>query len=166
MALRRGGHYSCLTNHRDDSKREKKFMRNIGTKHTTKDWVRLAAKLSLLFTEPKVRAAIGNQIKDRVNDLSGSMSDKFDDVSDTVSSKYEDAADRLEAAANALQGQTNWPSRLTGFLLGVGIGAGLGILLAPASGSETRETVREKAADVTDKFRRSVMNMPSTGTEG
>lgn len=140
-------------------------MRDI-RKNTTKDWVRLAAKLSLLFTEPKVRAAIGNQIKDRVDDLTDRVSGKFDGVSDAVSDKYEDAADRLEAAADALQGKTVWPSRLTGFLLGVGIGAGLGLLLAPASGSEIRETVRDKAADMTDKFRRSVMNMPSTGTQG
>lgn len=140
-------------------------MRNIG-KNTAKDWVRLAAKLSLLFTEPKVRAAIGNQIKDRVDDLTDSVSGKFDEVSDNVASQYEDAADRLEAAADALQGKTYWPSRVTGFLMGVGIGAALGILLAPASGSEIRESVRDKAADMKNKFRRSVMNMPSTGTEG
>jgi gas vesicle protein len=140
-------------------------MRNVG-KYTTKDWVRMAAKLSLLFTEPKVRAAINNQIKDRVENLTDRVSEKFDDVSDTVAGKYEEAADRLEAAADALQGKTSWVSPVTGFLLGVGIGAGLGILLAPASGSEIRESVRDKAADVTNRFRRSVMNMPSTGTEG
>lgn len=126
----------------------------------------MAAKLSLLFTEPKVRAAISDQIKDRVDGLTDRVSDKFDEVSDSVASKYEDAADRLEAAADALQGKTYWPSRVTGFLLGVGIGAGLGLLLAPASGSEIRETVRDKAADMRNRFRRSVMNMPPTGTEG
>jgi gas vesicle protein len=140
-------------------------MRDI-RRNTAKDWVRLAAKLSLLFTEPKVRAAINNQIKDRVNDLTDRVSEKFDDVSDTVASKYEEAADRLEAAADALQGKTSWVSPVAGFLLGVGIRAGLGILLAPAPGSEIRESVRDKAADVTNRVRRSIMNMPSTGTEG
>jgi gas vesicle protein len=65
-----------------------------------------------------------------------------------------------------------------GFLLGVGVGAGLGILLAPAAGSETREAIRDKAVDMknrvvdsaataTGKVRSSsVRNMPSTGTEG
>ena len=140
-------------------------MRNIG-KMNSKDWVRLAAKLGVIFTEPKVRSAIADQLKDRV-----------DDVTDRVTSKYEDAVDRLESAAAALQGRSYWPSRVAGFLLGVGVGAGLGLLLAPAPGSETRQAVVDKATDVknkvvesassaTGKIRRSVTNMPSTGTEG
>jgi hypothetical protein len=141
-------------------------MRNSGTMNTAKDWVRLAAKLGVLFTEPKVRSAIADRLKDRV-----------DDVTDTVTSKYEDAVDRLESAAAALHGRSHWPSRVTGFLVGVGVGAGLGILLAPAPGSETRQAVRDKATDVknkvvesaasaTGKIRRSVTNMSSTGTQG
>ena len=141
-------------------------MRNTGRMNTAKDWVRLAAKLGVLLTEPKVRAEIADRLKDRV-----------DDVSDTVASKYEDAVQRLESAAAALRGRRYWPSRVAGFLLGVGVGAGLGILLAPAPGSETRQAVRDKAVDVknkvvesaasaTGKIRRSVANMPSTGTQG
>ena len=141
-------------------------MRNIGKMNRAKDWVRLAAKLGVLFTEPKVRSVIADRLKDRM-----------DDVTDTVTSKYEDAVDRLESAADALRGRSYWPSRLTGFLLGVGIGAGLGLLLAPAPGSETRQAVRDKAIDVknkvvesaataTGKMRQSVTKMPSTGTEG
>ena len=142
-------------------------MRNAGTRNTVKDWVRLAAKLGVLLTEPKVRAAIADRLKDRV-----------DDVTETVANKYEDAVDRLESAAAALRGRSRWrPSRATGFLLGVGVGAGLGMLLAPASGSETRQAVRDKAADLknkvfesaasaTGKIRRSVSKMPSTGTQG
>jgi gas vesicle protein len=139
-------------------------MSNIKDKNI-KDWVRLAAKLSLLFTEPKVRAAVGDRVKDSVSDLTDSVSSKYDDLSESVSSRYADAVDRLDAAADALRGKNYWPSRVTGFLLGVGVGAALGILLAPASGSETREAVRGKAADMTDKIRRSVLSMPSTGTE-
>lgn len=141
-------------------------MRNFGRKNSTKDWVRLAAKLSLLFTEPKTRAVIGNRLKDRVEDLTDAVSGKYDEVSDTFSTKYEDAVDRLEAAADALQGKVSWSSRATGFLLGVGLGAGLGILLAPASGSETRESVRGKATEVKEKIRQSISRMPVTGTEG
>ena len=141
-------------------------MRNSGRMNAAKDWVRLAAKLGVLFTEPKVRSAIADRLKDQV-----------DDVTDAVTSKYEVAVDRLESAADALRGRSYWPSRVGGFLLGVGVGAGLGILLAPAPGSETRQAVRDKAADVknkvvesaasaTGKIRRSVTNMPSTGTQG
>jgi hypothetical protein len=141
-------------------------MRNFGSKNSFKDWARVAAKLSLLLTEPQIRAAIGNQVKDRA-----------DAVADTIASKYEDAVDRLEAVGSALQGRNYWPSRITGFLLGVGVGAGLGILLAPAAGTETRDAIRGKAVDVknkivdsastvTGKVRQSVTSMPSTGTEG
>ncbi len=140
-------------------------MRSFGSKNTTKDWVRLAAKLSLLFTEPKVRAAVGNQIRETFGDMSDTVVSKYGDVSETFASKYEGAVDRLESAVDALQGNNPWPSRMGGFLIGVGVGAGLGILLAPASGSETRESVRDKAVDVKNKFRRSVTSMPVTGTE-
>ena len=126
----------------------------------------MAAKLSLLFTEPKVRAAVGDRVKESMGDVSDTVTDKYDDLTDTVAGKYDDAVDRLEAAADALRGGGYWPSRVTGFLLGIGVGAGLGILLAPASGSETREAVRGKAVDLTNKIRQSVATMPYTGTEG
>jgi gas vesicle protein len=141
-------------------------MRDFGSRTSTKDWIRLAAKIGLLFTEPKVRAAIGDQIKESVGNMSDTVSSKYSDISDTVADKYEDAADRLEAAAEALQGKSQWPSHLAGFLLGVGVGAGLGILFAPAAGSEIRESVRDRAVDVTNRIRRSVTSMPSTGTQG
>jgi hypothetical protein len=140
-------------------------MRNIRFRKTMKNWARLAARLGLLLTEPGVRAAIGDQLKDRA-----------DRVADTVTSKYEDAVDRLEAVGAALQGRSYWPSRAMGFLLGVGVGAGLGIL-APGSGSETREAIRGRAIDAknkvvesasmaTGKIRQAVTSMSPTGTEG
>ena len=138
----------------------------MGSRSAFKDWARLAAKLSLLLTEPKVRSMIADQVRNRA-----------DAVTATISDKYEDALDRLEAAGAALQGRTRWPSRATGFLLGVGVGAGLGLLLAPAPGVETREAIRDKAAAMKDKVvesastmtgkaSRSVTSMPSTGTQG
>ena len=141
-------------------------MQKFRSGSTVKDWARLAAKLGLLLTEPKARAAISDQFKDRV-----------DHVSDTITSKYEEAVDRLEAAGDALQGRSHWPSHAMGFLLGVGVGAGLGILLAPGSGRETREAIRGKVVDVKNKvvesasmasgtIRESVTNMSRTGTEG
>jgi gas vesicle protein len=152
-------------------------MRNSVKNYTTKDWVRIAAKLSLLFTEPKVRKAIGARIKDGVDDIADTVASKYEDVNDTVVDKYEDAVERLKAAKAALEGGGYWPSRITGFLLGIGVGAGLGILLAPASGTETRTAVREKAfavkdkvfesaAAATERVRRSVTSMPFTGIQG
>lgn len=141
-------------------------MRNSAYKNRLMDWSRFAVKLGLILTDPKVRADIHDGVKTRV-----------DHVADTITSKYEEAADRLEAAGSALQGRDYWPSRTVGFLLGVGVGAGLGLLLAPATGIETREAIRDKAVEIKDKvaqsaatmsgqIRRSVTSMPSTGTEG
>jgi gas vesicle protein len=152
-------------------------MKNVVTKKSVRNWVRLAAQLGVVLTDPKVRSAIGEGLKDRVDNMTDAVTSRYDDMTDTVASKYEDAADRFEAAAAALQGKRYWPSRVSGFLLGVGVGAGLGILLAPASGLETREAVRGKAVDMknkiansaaaaTERIRQSVTRMPSTGTEG
>jgi hypothetical protein len=113
-----------------------------GTRNTAKDWARLALRLGLLLTESKGRAEIGDRLKDQV-----------DAVTDTISDKYEDAVDRLEAAQSALRGNRNWAPGLTGFLLGAGIGVGLGILFAPA------------ASDAVGKIREAV-TMPYTGTQG
>jgi hypothetical protein len=139
-------------------------MQGIRSRNRVKYWVRLAAKLGLLLTEPGIRSMFADQVKDRM-----------DNLSDTVSRRYEDAVDRLEAAGAALQGRSHWTSRTAGFLLGVGLGAGLGILLAPRAGSETRDAIRGKAVDVKDKvaesasratgkLRQSVTSMPPTGT--
>jgi gas vesicle protein len=152
-------------------------MRTTTKNYTAKDWVRLGAKLSLLFTEPKVRKVVGDRIKDGVEDISDAVASRYEDVQDTVASKYEEVVERLNAAQCALQGRGYWRPRIAGFLLGIGVGAGLGILLAPASGSETRDAVRDKAVDVknkvfgsaavaTGKVRRSVASVPFTGTEG
>src|SRR5271163_4127839 len=129
-------------------------MRNTGARNRVSDWVRVAANLSLLFTDPKLRATIADTVKKRGNDVSDTIAGKYNDVSeavsdkyDAVSDKYEDAVDRLEHAVSALRGRNHWASRVTGLLLGVGVGAGLGILLAPAAGWETRQSVRDKAVD-------------------
>lgn len=147
-------------------------MRNIRSGKTIKDWTRLAAKLGLLLTDPRVRSAIDDQVKDRVDQVSDTIADTYDNAVD----KYEDAVERLEAAGAALRKRGYWPSRMVGFFLGVGVGAGLGILLAPGSGSETRESIRGKAVEVknkvvdsasraTGRMRQSVASMPPTGTE-
>jgi YtxH-like protein len=143
------------------------FMRNSGYKNRLIDWSRFAVRIGLILTDPKVRDEINDQLKTRV-----------DRVTDTITSKYEDASDRLTAAGAALQGKDYYrPSRVFGFLLGVGVGASLGLLLAPAAGTETREAIREKAVEIKNKVvestasvrgqaRRSVSSMPPTGTEG
>ena len=42
------------------------------------------------------------------------------------------------------------------FIFGLGIGIGLGMILAPASGEETREMIAENLADIADAPRRKI----------
>jgi hypothetical protein len=141
-------------------------MRNVDRGSKTREWARLAFKLGVLLTEPKVRSAVANQMKDRV-----------DSVTDAIADKYENAIDRLGAAGDALQGKSHWPSNAVAMLLGVGVGAGIGILLAPASGGETRQAIRDRAMDMKSRatesassaaghIRSTIARVPSTGTEG
>jgi gas vesicle protein len=39
------------------------------------------------------------------------------------------------------------------FLIGLGVGIGLGVLFAPMSGEETRNNIRERANDLADQAR-------------
>lgn len=53
------------------------------------------------------------------------------------------------------------------FAAGVGVGVGAGLLLAPASGQEIRDSIGEKVQDISDKVkgRMSNQNYGATGTE-
>ncbi|MFZ0860205.1 MAG: YtxH domain-containing protein [Candidatus Sulfotelmatobacter sp.] len=53
------------------------------------------------------------------------------------------------------------------FAAGVGVGVGAGLLLAPASGEEIRNSIGEKVQDISDKVkgRVSKQNYGTTGTE-
>ena len=42
---------------------------------------------------------------------------------------------------------------MKGFLIGLGIGAGLGVLLAPMSGEQTRRNLTERANDLAESAR-------------
>jgi gas vesicle protein len=45
----------------------------------------------------------------------------------------------------------NWPEIASAFAIGLGVGAILGLLLAPRSGEETRGLLREKAQEGMDE---------------
>jgi hypothetical protein len=139
-----------------------------------KDWAKLALKFGLVLAAPKVWRAISDQLNDRVEDLSDRLSRGFEEVSETTTRKFGDAGDRLSGASDALRGRRSWAGPLTGLAVGIAIGTGLGVLLAPASGGETREALRDKAAQTRKQVIQSASNakerirqsVPFTGTEG
>ena len=53
------------------------------------------------------------------------------------------------------------------FAAGVGVGVGAGLLLAPASGEEIRNSIGERVQDISDKVKSRVskQNYSATGTE-
>ena len=53
------------------------------------------------------------------------------------------------------------------FVAGVGVGVGAGLLLAPASGEDIRNSIGEKVQDISDRVRGRVskQNFGATGTE-
>ncbi len=107
-----------------------------------KQFLRLLFGMGLLVTEPRQR----RQIYDRVTS-------KLDDVADQASRGYDAATDRVERLYRSARGEDHRGlASAASFLIGVGIGAGAGLLFAPASGRETRDVIAGKGRD----FQRSV----------
>ncbi|HTR25420.1 MAG TPA: hypothetical protein VMI10_15670 [Terriglobales bacterium] len=79
--------------------------------------------------------------------------DNFDDLRDYAEEKYESASNRVSRASDALMGDD---SRFVGNVLslaaGVGIGIGIGLLIAPASGEETRGAIADRVQVFGDKL--------------
>jgi hypothetical protein len=98
------------------------------------------------------------------------LPDNMGDIKDRAWETYETASDRLGRATNVLRGKEK--SRIIGkvgaLLIGVGVGVGVGLLIAPASGEETRADIADKVSDFGDKVREQTGRKPAsaTGTHG
>lgn len=106
--------------------------------------------------------------------LLDSLRDRFtegtEDLSDRVRDTYNEASRRVNRASDAIRGEDHRGlSTAAALLIGVGIGVGVGMLLAPASGQETRSTISNKVQEfsgrVKDKFGEGGESS-STGTYG
>jgi gas vesicle protein len=94
--------------------------------------------------------------------------DVRDRVADTVDNGAQQVSDVRDRAHDLYAGDNhNLRSALT-FAAGVGIGLSAAILLAPASGEETRNAIGEKVQDIGGRVRDCFSSVvrSATGTEG
>jgi hypothetical protein len=93
-----------------------------------------------------------------LNSLRERLPDNMDDIKGRVRDTYGTASQRVNRATNALRGQEDSQilSKAFAMAIGVGIGVGIGLLIAPASGEQTRADIADKVTDFRDKVRENV----------
>jgi hypothetical protein len=91
----------------------------------------------------------------------------MDEASDRVDRVTDRASDFADDARSAIFEEDHTLRNVLLFAAGVGVGVGAGLLLAPASGEEIRNSIGEKVQDISDKVkgRMSNQNYGATGTE-
>ncbi|MGH9510579.1 MAG: YtxH domain-containing protein [Terriglobales bacterium] len=113
--------------------------------------------------------SLRDRFADNVDDLRSRAKDNYEDLKSKAKDGYSTASDRVSRASDVLRGEDSSILGTTASLLiGIGIGVGLGMLLAPASGEETRGTIADRVQDfggkVRDRFSRE--EEAATGTYG
>lgn len=93
--------------------------------------------------------------------------EQVDRASDRASDVAEQAQSAVEDARNAIYPSTDHPLRnLLSFAAGIGVGVGAGMLLAPASGTEIRDSIGERVQNISDRVKGRVSSQRfATGTE-
>jgi hypothetical protein len=92
----------------------------------------------------------------------------MDQTADQVERVTDRAAEYADDARSAIFPEEDHTLRnVLLFAAGVGVGVGAGLLLAPASGEEIRNSIGEKVQDISDKVkgRMSNQNYGVTGTD-
>ena len=85
------------------------------------------------------------------------LPDNIDSIKSGVRDTYDTASDRVSRATDVLRGEEDSQifGKIGALLIGVGIGVGVGMLIAPASGEETRADLADKISDFGDKVRKA-----------
>ncbi len=89
--------------------------------------------------------------------------DQTADTVDRASDRAFEIADDARSAIYPREDQTL--RRVLAFAAGVGVGVGAGILLAPSSGTELRNSIGNKVHEIKTKVRNKGNEAFSTGTE-
>lgn len=91
----------------------------------------------------------------------------MDQTTDQVDRASDRASQIADDARSAIFEEDHTVRNVLLFVAGVGVGVGAGLLLAPASGEEIRNSISEKVQDISDKVKGRVSNQNygATGTE-
>jgi hypothetical protein len=104
-----------------------------------------------------------------LDSLRNRLAEGTEDLRDSIREGYGEASRRVNRASDVIRGEEHSGlSTVAALLIGVGVGVGVGMLLAPASGEETRGNLSNKVQEfggrVKDRF--SEGKSGSTGTYG
>jgi len=97
------------------------------------------------------------------------FADRIDDWTDKAHDGYDEASQRVTRAGRAIRGEDgNVLGTVGALLLGVGLGVGVGLLFAPASGEETRSNIAGRVQEFGGRVRSRVSSEAegATGTHG
>ena len=112
-------------------------------------------------------AYVLEMMKDRMSDRYDDLRDSTEDWRERARDVYDTASSRAARAKAALQGRDRpMVSSAGALLLGLGVGVGVGILLAPASGEQTRRNIGEKVHEFGERVRSRTREESATGTYG
>jgi hypothetical protein len=99
-----------------------------------------------------------------LDSLRARMAEPVDELRSKAQDTYETARDRFSRATEVVRGEdSHLLHTATAALLGLGIGVGIGLLVAPASGEETRSNIARKVRDIRDRVSSTE---GATGTHG
>jgi gas vesicle protein len=116
----------------------------------------------LLGTGVYLLDSVRGRLADNVEDIRDRAKDHYADLRDKAKDTYDIASDRVSRASDALRGDDHSALRTTvAVLIGLGIGVGLGVLLAPASGVETRSNIADKVRSFSQEAERATASYGS-----
>ena len=105
--------------------------------------------------KPLLSILVGAGLYYLFDSLREHLLDNVDDIKGRVRDRYDTASERVSRAGDALRGRED--SQILGkggaLVIGVGIGVGIGLLIAPASGEQTRANINDKVSEFSDKVR-------------
>ncbi len=105
-----------------------------------------------------------------LDSLRNRLSEGVDEISDRARDTYGEASRRAGRAVEVVRGEDHSGiNTVAALLVGVGVGVGVGMLLAPASGEETRSSISNKVQEFGDRVRDKFQEQkrePGSGTYG